>query len=191
MGISVNFEWTLSSDQAVLAEVIRRSEIQGHRLGRTGLQKIPYFLMRRGVPLGYSYDLHHFGPFCQEILWDAEMLELVGAISDDRGGYRGGSRYSTGDQFKEKIAEHQPFLDEHSKVIEEVVALLAPLGARLLEVVATIDYFYRYESAADGHAPFKQAVIKRFLQAKPQYLKRTSMVENLYDQMAKIGMIEA
>lgn len=183
------FEIRLSEDQAVLAEVIRRCEAEGHKIGRTALQKIPYFLKSRGVPLDYSFDLYHYGPFCQDILYEARLLESLDVIVDSRDGYNGGSRYGAGDAMEEQLAEHSDFLLEHSQVIDEVVKLLAPLDASTLEVVATIDYLYRYVAASGKTAPCKPEVMDRFMDAKPQYKSKKQMVSDLYDRMAAIGMV--
>ncbi|MEQ1933096.1 MAG: hypothetical protein ABL962_04360 [Fimbriimonadaceae bacterium] len=188
MKVTINFNLSLSQDQAILADVIRRSEALGHKLGRTALQKIPYFLMRRGVPLVYSFDLYHYGPFCQEILWDAEMLSSMGAIIDE-GGHNGGSKYIAGEKIVGLTSEHQAFLDANASDIDEVVKLLAPLDATRLEIVATVDYLYRYVIAGGKPGPHKSEVLRRFMEAKPQYLSREELVSKLYDRMALIKMI--
>lgn len=190
MSVKVNFEWSLGQDQAVLAEVIRQSQEIGNNLGRTALQKIPYFLKRKGVPLGYGFDLYHYGPFCQDILWDAEMLSSMDVIND-KGGFNGGSKYEVGPKFDESTAQHKDFLNEHKDVIASVVKLLSVLDASTLEVAATIDYFYRYVAASNAPSPRKQAVLERFYEAKPKYETQNKVVEQLYDKMAAIGMVGA
>lgn len=190
MKVKIEFDWSLSPEQAVLAEVVKRSHELKHPLGRTALQKIPYFLKRNGVPLSYSFDLYHYGPFCQEILWDAEMLASMGVIVD-KGGYNGGSSYEVGESFEARVAEHRDFLNEHAANITAVVNLLSGLDASTLEVAATLDYFYRYVSASNAPSPRKQAVLERFYEAKPKYKAKQKDVERLYDQMAAIGMVGA
>jgi uncharacterized protein YwgA len=188
MKMTVSSETTLSRDQAVLADVIKRSQDEKHSLGRTALQKIPYFLKRQGVPLSYSFDLHHYGPFCQEILWDAESL-VASEVIVDHGGFNGGSSYGAGKNIDARLGEHQAFLSEHSEVIQSVVDLLSGLDASTLEVAATLDYFYRYVSASDAPMPRKPEVLKRFFEAKPKYLAKKGEVDDLYDAMAEIEMV--
>lgn len=183
------FTTSLNTSQAILVEVIRRCEVAGHQIGRTALQKIPYFLGVRGVPLEYRFDLYHYGPFCQDILYDAGMLESLGAIEDSKGGYNGGSKYKAGANSAVLLAEHKKVIEEHSSTIDEVIALLAELEATSLEVVATIDYFYRYVSAMELPEPRKEEVLKRFFEAKKQYLEKREWVGKMYDQMQKIGMV--
>ncbi|MBL8040106.1 MAG: hypothetical protein JNM04_02040, partial [Chthonomonas sp.] len=170
-------------------EVIRRCEVAGHQIGRTALQKIPYFLGVRGVPLEYRFDLYHYGPFCQDILYDAGLLESLGAIEDSKGGYKGGSKYKAGANSANLLADHKEVIEKHSSTIDEVIALLAELDATSLEVVATIDYFYRYVSAMELPEPRKDEVLKRFFEAKKQHLDKRDWVGKMYDQMQKIGMV--
>jgi uncharacterized protein YwgA len=189
MTITDDFEMKLNQDQAVLVDVVRRAQKNyNKKLGRTALQKIPYFLKRRGVPLQYSFDLYHFGPFCQDILWDADVLVSVGAIHDE-GGHNGGSKYIVTSESASFLSGHEAFLESHSKDIEAVVELLAPLQASTLEVVATIDYLYRYVDALGSPGPHKDQVLSRFMEAKPQYSDKQPLVSKLYDQMAGIKMI--
>lgn len=188
MKIKVNFSWELNQDQAILAEVIKRCEALGRKPGRIALQKIAYFLKRQGVPMSYGFELYHYGPFCQEILWDAEMLTSLGVIVDTKRA-NGGSRYGVGATFASEMKRHSSFLASKSNEIEAIVKLLAPLQADTLEVVATLDYFYRYVSARGGNGPFKQDVMTKFFEAKSQYLGREKWVSNLYDRMAAIGMV--
>jgi len=184
-------EIALSPEQAVLAEVIRRCEQNGHRIGRTALQKIPYFLERQGVPLQYSFDLYHYGPFCEDILHDARLLESLNVTADDRDGYNGGSRYRAGHLIEEYLQPHREFIERNSTIVDRVVRLLAPLDATTLEVVATLDYFYRYVSAMELPEPRKGEVLRRFFEAKPQHKDKKTWVGEVYDQMMKIGMVGA
>ena len=190
MKIKVNFSWELNEDQAILAEVVKRCEELGHKPGRTALQKIAYFLKRQGVPMSYGFELYHYGPFCQEILWDAEMLTSLGVIVDTKR-TNGGSRYGVGESYSTEIAKHSAFLTSNSDEIDAVVKLLAPLPADTLEVVATLDYFFRYVSARGGNGPFKADVMAKFFEAKSQYVGRELWVGKLYDRMAAIGMVGA
>jgi uncharacterized protein YwgA len=183
------FQISLTTSQAILVEVIRRCEVSGHQIGRTALQKIPYFLGVRGVPVEYRFDLYHYGPFCQDILYDAGLLESLGAIEDSKSGYNGGSKYKVGSNFESLLEEHQGVIKDHSSTIDEVIALLAELDATSLEVVATIDYFYRYVSAMELPEPRKEEVLRRFFEAKPQHREKASWIGQMYEQMQKIGMI--
>ena len=109
MNKKVIFSLELNEDQAILAEVVKRCEALGHNPGRTALQKIAYFLKRQGIPMSYGFELYHYGPFCQEILWDAEMLTSLGVIVDTKR-TNGGSRYGVGKSFTSEIEQHSEFL---------------------------------------------------------------------------------
>ncbi len=184
-----DFRISLNSSQAVLVEVIRRCEVRGHKIGRTALQKIAYFLVVRGVPLDYRFDLYHYGPFCQDILHDAGFLEALEAIADSKDGYMGGSKYKVTEHAESLMQEHEEFINVHTETIDSVVGLLAGLNATHLEYVATIDYFDRYVAAMERSGPRREEVLRRFFEAKPQREGDRAQVEALYDRMAKIGMI--
>ena len=70
---------TGSRDQALVAMVVEEArqaaDVSGGFVGRTALQKVLYFLRCRGVPMGYSFDIYHYGPFCDDVLRDAEWLQ--------------------------------------------------------------------------------------------------------------------
>jgi uncharacterized protein YwgA len=60
------------------------------RLGKIRLQKLIYFLQEaKRVPLGYSFRLHHYGPYSVDLEDDVADLRLKGyvKVTADAGGY--------------------------------------------------------------------------------------------------------
>jgi uncharacterized protein YwgA len=127
---------------AVILELAKRyRETEGRVLGKTALQKLVFFLQGvRGIQLGYDYTLYTFGPFSSALAADldfANMMDVVDVKYDSRvGGYE--IVPSTEGPAVEKHAK--PWLKSIKSDLEAVYESFAGLGARALELRATIAY---------------------------------------------------
>src|SRR5260370_18746724 len=92
-------------EQALLTEIVEmatQSNFDGFR-GRTALQKILYFLQISGVSMQYRFDLYHYGPYCDLISRDVELLLADGVIRDDSPNPKKYSNYRTSDEARELL----------------------------------------------------------------------------------------
>lgn len=179
-------------EQALLAAVIDESrklpdgaEVS---VGRTALQKLLYFIKRRGVPMSYRFNIHSYGPFSSDILRDTEWLqadEVVEDRSKDAGRY---SSYFPGPALQTLLEMHDSQLKRHLPVVREVVAQLAPLRPDRLELIATLDYLHRSEAAREGSGSLQTAVVDRFMGVKKDRFDRRE-VEAAYVSLARAGLI--
>lgn len=193
MKIEVDFSAFYKKEHALLtlvvAEAAPLTKSKSSFLGRTAIQKIVYFLQREGVPMRYSFDLYTYGPFCQEVLFDMDDLQAMGAVKDSSTDPSKYSNYIVGEKAKHLLDRYSEFVQSVRPMAKPVVELLAPLKPDTLEAVATLDYVFRYIRARGGHGPWKDRVVDRFQEVKPGRFER-SRIEKLYDQMASIKLVQ-
>ena len=53
------------------------------RLGKIQVQKLVYFAQDCGVPLGYKYEIYHYGPYSFELSHDLDSLDSLGVLNVD------------------------------------------------------------------------------------------------------------
>lgn len=135
-----------SQDHALLAMVIQEASQaaseQGSFVGRTAVQKIVYFLKAIGVPMGYRFDIHHYGPFCDEILRDVEWLIADNVIIDRSNSPEKYSNYTPAAALPELLTKYNN-LEPLRRQVQSVVRTLVPMRPERLELIATLDYLYR------------------------------------------------
>ena len=175
---------TGNQDQALLALVVREAaSAKGRHVGRTAIQKIMYFLKATGVPMGYRFDIYHYGPYCYEISRDMEWLMADGVIEDKslKPEY---SNYAPGSTLDQLLT---PFVDKFdADRVRQVVNTLIALEPDRLELLATLDYLYRQQKAVmPSGAVSKEEVVRRFLDVKKDKFSR-DIVEGTYDVMAQV-----
>jgi len=179
-------------DQALLAIVIREAAGAASQrkwyVGRTALQKILYFVKAAGVPMGYQFDVYHYGPFCADIMSDAEYLIADGAVKDiaQKDKY---SNYRATRSADDLIESHWNELKQHADTVRDIARALAPLEPKMLEFYSTLDYVYRWVKAPKKAGPLKPRVIARFLEVKPGAFAEHEIAE-AYDQMVNVGAFE-
>ena len=101
-------------DDALLTMVIQEAHNTASvsYLGRKALQKTMYFLKVLGVPMDYRFDIHHYGPFCNAILHDTEMLLVDGVVVDEAAKSRY-SNYVPGPNAEELLEKHAAVLAQY------------------------------------------------------------------------------
>src|SRR2546421_738393 len=158
-------------------------------LGRTALQKIVYFLQISGVPMRYRFDIYHYGPYCDRVSRDVELLVADGVLKDISSNTERYSNYRPAEAADELLQSHADALQTHQETINKVVQALLPLEPDHLELLATLDYLYRQKRAGGGSGPWKEIVINRFLEVKKDKFQRTA-VSAAYDSMVCVNLFE-
>lgn len=185
---------TGTRDQALLAMVIQEAhqiaKQQRGFVGRTAVQKIMYFLKAIGIPMDYSFDIYHYGPFADEILRDMEWLQADGVITDQSQKPDVYSDYAPAQMIQELLDRHSDSLEPLRGKVRNLVQVLIPLRPERLELLATLDYIYRQERASRARGPWKDSVVERLLQLKGNKFPEKE-VEKTYDQMTKAGLTES
>jgi uncharacterized protein YwgA len=158
-----------SRDQALIAFVVAEARKVADNsdgyVGRTAIQKLVYFLQVTGVPINYRFDIHHFGPFCENILHDMDLLMADDVVKDDSDTSKY-SNYAPGESAAVLLKKHEAFLEKHGGLIREVVKSLTPLTPNFLELIATLHYVFRQQKATGADGPFRFCVIQKFKEIK-------------------------
>ncbi len=178
-------------EHALLAATARASETLAEKgyLGRTALQKIVYFLQISGVPARYRFDIYHYGPYCDRVSRDAELLIADGVLKDSSPTPGKYSNYRPAAEADSLLQLHADELRKHQATIDKVVWSLLPLEPDHLELLATLDYLFRQKRAGGGAGPWKDAVVERFMAVKKDKFQRSD-VANAYDSMVQANLLE-
>lgn len=182
----------LEQDQALLTMVIQEAskvaEKHDYFVGRTALQKIMYFLKILDVPMNYSFDLHHYGPFCSDILRDTDTLiadDVIEDLSDPEDLNYDYTPHVAADELVSLFSEE---LEQYRDHISDVVNALVPLDPYRLELIATLNFLFRWVKATGSNGPFKKDVIQRFKQIKKDKFADDD-VSLVYDALVEAGLI--
>jgi len=179
-----------TQEHALLALVIQEAD-QSSRvsyLGRTALQKIVYFLKALGVPMRYSFEIHHYGPYSDQVTSDMELL-MADGIVEDRATTPKYWNYAPkpGGPVDTLFAQHEAFVNTHREIVRNLVNGLGQLEPRQLELFATLHYAYRYEMAS-APQPSKAAVLSRFREYKGNKFPHDEL-SDAYELMVNTNLI--
>lgn len=185
--------FTNTYDQALMAKVIAEAQNaaqkEGGFIGRTSVQKLLYFLKILGVPMGYRFRLHHYGPFCAEIMSDVDSLVADEVIRDTASSDAHYSNYIQSINYNELVDKYEGKLREHLEIISAVANAFATFPPEELELLTTIDFLYRSKKATGHQGPFKEFVLKKLKDVKKGKFTDEKST-NYYDLMVKINLIE-
>ena len=162
---------------AVLYRVVQSR--QG--FGKIQIQKIMYFLQTAfEVPLRYSFRMHHYGPYSEDLETDLTILKLTGYINiePDLEGY--GFHVMTRDNPENNwVGQAQLFKDQ----INEALILFANKPAYELELAATIHFVNRLENR-----PSPKVLINLISHLKPKFTEE--FIEGKYDELKTTGLLD-
>ncbi len=141
MTLTLDYRW----EHALIAATIEaaKRKCPNCSIGRTAIQKLLYFMNVSGVPMKYSFEIHHYGPFCADIMHDVEWLLADDVIKDESPEQERFSDYTVGKGWSDLVASFKNELDAHQKIVSGVCDALSDLSPETLEVIATLDFSYR------------------------------------------------
>jgi len=157
-------------------------------LGRTAIQKLLYFMNVLGVPMEYSFDIHHYGPFCANIMHDVDWLIADDVIEDQLQDPRS-SNYKPGSGWPELAEQYKDKLAEQKLIVTDVCNALSDLSPDTLELIATLDFSYRWVRASGGPGPWKQLAIEKFKSIKKDKFPDND-INGWYDALVEAKLIE-
>ena len=186
MLIDASHSW----EQAVVAATVASVEQRHPRyyLGRTALQKLIYFIQILGVPLNYTFDIHNYGPFCSDLLSDLDWLQFGDIIKDESPEVRY-SNFRTGNGWMTLKEDFTDRLDEHQESIDAVANAMGDMKPETLELIATLDFCFRWIHTAHPNGPWKELAIKKFKAIKKDKFPEED-IDYWYDQLESIRLIE-
>lgn len=171
-------------ERAIMAYAIKKvheihsKRSEGGYLGRTALQKIMYFLVRKGVPLPYKFEIYHYGPFCSDIYHDVDCLQVDGIIQNQTPDKHYWN-FVPDENMDDYLEKHEKIINRYKHKIDEVVEMFPGLSPKDLELISTLDYTYQDEKAKSKSSPEKQKVVDRFLKIKKEKYTREK-IESTY-----------
>lgn len=184
---------TGTQDQALLATVVRLAwnvaQRDGGYVGRTALQKIMYFLQVLGVPMGYKFSIHHFGPFSDDLVKDLEWLEADEVVRNTASSEVKYYNYGPGSTLDELVIPYQDLLAPHLEKIGHAVTAFVPLSPRDLELLATMHYAFRSVKAWGYAGPFRDATLQLFREFKGDKFRDVELTR-AYDRLERARLVE-
>lgn len=103
--------------------------------GKKVVQKLFYLIERKGLDLGLDYVMHYYGPYSSELDQKLRVCEDFDCINIDTSGMA--HTISIADSFK---STENPFADDESQVIDNIIKLYACKSPLDLELLTTTDY---------------------------------------------------
>jgi hypothetical protein len=134
-------------------------------LGRTAIQKLVYFLHVLEVPMQFTFRIHHFGPFCDDLAGVLDWLQADDIVVDDSREPRY-SDFSPAANWPQIKATYQESLHQYQGIIDSVARALGSMEPRILELIATLDFSFRWVRARGGNGPWKEPTIHKFKEIK-------------------------
>lgn len=161
--------------------VLHQLVSQSGDVGKIQLQKLAYFLQESyGIPLGYTFRMHHYGPYSRELDNDLLKLRFMGFvdIQPDSSGY--GFHVT-------QLCNAEPgwasALAPYESELGGAIAKLGNLPASLLEIQATIHYVGQL---VEGASPEQIVAIVHSL--KPKFLPER--IAEARKQLEELGLLE-
>jgi len=149
-----------------IVETLRQREIE---LGKVQFQKLIYFLQEIGIPLGYRYEIYHYGPYSFELAQELNTLDTLGIVNvaPDPTGYGYGIMPGKhiGDFYEIKDVD---VIEPYKKKIDFVLDHLGKDSSSRIELKATIHYVNKVMGKIN-HAVTMDSILSRVKDLKPKF----------------------
>lgn len=123
--------------EGVVAYVVREAS-RVRRPGKKALQKLIYFVQEAGVPLGFRYGMHLFGPYSETLSAFVDGQTLDGTLRYDREGMS--TLVIPGPGCEMAIEEDRQTLDQYRDILEKVLSDFSGKSPLDLEIMSTIHF---------------------------------------------------
>lgn len=175
-------------EDALVAYIVKQWKSQKIKIGRTVVQKICYFLKAQGVPMIYDFEMHHYGPYSQDLYYRMDELVADNILTDTSATPKW-SHYLPGDRADEIITTYHEEIELFKDKIENLLGLFGRFGPTDLELLATIHYFYVTHNRYFRKPPSKNWVIDKVIMAKKDKFA-PKLVNDAYDALEVAGLFE-
>ncbi len=135
------------------ALVALASAAPGQTIGRTAAMKLLYFLQElHGVPLGYDFRIHTYGPYDAEVLTDLGTAQTVDALTEKTVMYNVGYGYAIkpGPKAEAVKAQAADWLKANQTALDAVIQEFGACTASDLELSSTVLFVDREFHAAQA-----------------------------------------
>lgn len=167
-------------DKYELAKLIQWA---GTLRSRKKMQKVVYLLQAAGCPFDADYGLHHYGPYSSDVAQTTDVMVQVGLLEEEAVDSGAGKQfnYQLTDKAQESVADFEK-TDAGKKAAHRLsdyeprAKTLLHLDAKLLEMAATVAYFWKqtkdWTTAVEKMCQFKGLKPKDPLTVQAEELAR-------------------
>jgi uncharacterized protein YwgA len=165
-----------------IVAIVNRVRNKTGQLGKIQLQKLIYFLQQTGVPLGYRFEIYHYGPYSFELSDQISSLDSLGVLSvvADPSGYGfdirvgpHGNKYEVDTRYDAKI--------------NEVIERFGSDTPANLEVKSTLHFVNKVLKKHSGGNPSETLVVSKVKELKPRF--SDEFVTKRYKDLKKLKML--
>lgn len=169
---------------ALVTQVVCQAGQDG-KIGRTALQKILYFLQAKGVPVGYKFDIQHYGPYSQDLYFRMDDLvadEFVLDVSEQR--HR--SEYQKGPKAEDLLKENEASLLTYQRDVSDVLTLFKGIPSEKMGLLATVHYIQSSHASFYNIPPDEELVICKVAKIKKRF--SSDEIQEAYEILERAGV---
>ena len=164
--------------------------------GVTEVQKSSYMLQTMlGVPLGFDFFLHHYGPYSHDLMGELNELHADELVRLRSGGSRYGPKYTVDERGENLMADFEGEIEKYAKQIEFIAEIFGGKGIQWLERVCTAFYvtceFERQKKPSDKEKRAEQ--LKKYKPHIPEEFidQAIDEIDSIRQQAREKGLILA
>ena len=168
----------------LIREIVRRYG----DIGKTKIQKITYFLQESaGVPLGYPFRMHYYGPYSDELDGILSLTKSLGYVDiepDPKGfGYHVTPVEESEDtSWQGYDRRRDPEIKDRIGVIDDAIEILGEVDTPKIELFATIHFI----GGPKGNYS-KEQTLQTVKRLKPKFSEYE--IGDAYQTLKKAGLI--
>lgn len=157
----------------------------GEIRGKKAFQKYVYLAQALGIPMNYSYRMHFYGPFSEELadefIQDIQKNQVLTISPDNQYIYKPGSNYEVESlRGYQVLKKYQAQLDLFLELFGDKSPSDLELFATIHFICETLEVFYRVNDKPKRLEEIKKAKCPKFSEVK---------IEHYYDEMVKWNLI--
>ena len=159
-------EMKLLDKLSVLYQIVEEGKETTGRVGHMAIQKLVYLLQQaKGVPMGYNFALHYYGPYCEELWSDLWILEDWGYLdiinAPDGYGYIITAKKKPAWQVSKRVSKSK-------QSIKELWEFLKDKPSRDLELYATTHFVFSDLKGKERPSD-EESVAEKVIALKPHF----------------------
>jgi hypothetical protein len=151
--------------------------------------KYMYFLQTvRGMPLGYNFTMHSYGPFDSDVLADLSSGEVLNVVDVSPVEFVGGYGYRITPGLRAEFAKGNAgrFLLDHKDDIDWLFSVFGRLNSAELELTSTIVYVDR-EFAKKKELVSIPQIAERVSEIKPHFAR--DQIRGFVEELLNDGVL--
>ena len=149
---------------ALIVDIAARFDAENITLGKTALQKVVFLLERVfGLDFEYDFTLYNYGPYCQDLDRDLEIVQGYRGVTVQYDASYGGYRIKPSDLSEDLLRRGRQATDDARSSLNQLISDYGRFTAKELELRSTIIYL------ASAHYVGEEDLMKRLKEVKPHF----------------------